>query len=112
MSDIFAIKGVNTVLQVGDREFRFADPKFPDKILLRKEMNTLAKEHELGDITYEEYLEGVYVINRKMMKQYLPDITDDVLDELGDFSFQALLNKVSELTETKFGAIVEKVEKK
>jgi hypothetical protein len=114
VSDLFEIKSVNAEIIVKskgkEKTFKFSDPRFLDKIMLRKEHKILMDKRETMD--FEDYMIAMYEINKKMVKQYLPDITDAALDELGEFSFQALLNKISDLTQNSFGAIVEKVEKK
>lgn len=112
MSDLFEIKGINVSLKVKDREYKFHDPAFLDKINLQKINSKVQKDYVDGKISREDYLVSLYECNKKLIKIYLPDIEDDILDALGEFSMTALINKISELTQDSFGAVVEKVEKK
>lgn len=112
MSDIFEIKGVNAVLKIGEKEYRFADPPFLKKVSTRKKFKALEKKFDDEAISYDDFIKMTYELNKESIMQYLPDIDDKTLDKIGEFSFLALLNKVQNLTQTLFGATVEKIEKK
>lgn len=116
MSDIFEIKGVQIFLKIGsgdsERNYKFSDPKFIDKVLLKKELKKEKLKYESGDLDQEDYMIKMDLINKKLIKQYLPDLPDDYLENLGEFETTALLNKIHQLADLNFGAIVEKIEKK
>lgn len=109
MSDIFTIKGVDAVLEINGKKYKFADPLFPEKVKIQRKMKDLEIKKTEG-MEWEEYSLQVYELNKKLIKLYIPEITKEDLDSLGEFSFQALLIKVLELTKDQFGAVVEKVD--
>lgn len=108
MSDIFEIKGVNAALKVGDKLYRFADPLFPEKVKLQKEMRALAN----SPLDTDDYSLAIYEINKRMIKQYLPEIEQEVLDGLGEFKMLAVLDSIRQLSKDNFGAVVARVEEK
>ena len=107
MSDIFTIRGVDAVLKMGKKHYRFADPIFPEKVKIQKQMRELDKNKDTME--FEEYSLEVYELNKKLIKLFLPEITQDDLDTLGEFAFQALLIKVLSLTKDQFGATIDKI---
>lgn len=106
MADIFEVKGVNAELKVMGKSYRFADPQFAEKVLLRKEFKELAKKKDQMD--EEDYVLSAYALNKKLIKQFLPTIEDETLNTMGDFAIQALTEEINNLAEQKFGAVVEK----
>jgi len=110
VSDIFEIKGVNAVLRVGEKEYKFADPKFLQKAILRKKFSKLVGDRENMD--YDVFEKKIHAVNKEQIKLYLPDLDDEYIESLGDFAFSALLKKILEITKDTFGAVVEKVEAK
>jgi hypothetical protein len=110
VADIFQIKGVNSFLKVGEAEYRFADPNLKAKILLMGKFKELNEKRT--EIPVEEYLLKNRDLNIEQIKMYLPEMPADEIEKMGDFAFTALLEKISDLTQNTFGAVVEKVEKK
>lgn len=107
MSDIFTLRGVNITLQIGEKKYKFADPNFPAKIALQKEMNAVNSDETLdgGDKSLK-----IYEINKRMVRLHLPDISLEELDGLGQWGMTALLAKILDLSVENFGAIVEKID--
>lgn len=110
MSDIFQIKGVDSVLKIGDKEYPFADPPFLAKNRLLREMKELEKSK--GEMSLEDELALAYEINLKMINQYLPSLPQEIIDSMGENTVRVLINKISDLSAIHFGAVVEKIEKK
>ena len=110
MSDIFQIKGINAVLRIGEKDYKFADPKYLQKIQLRKKY--MALDLQRSSLDPEDVALQTMELNKEQIRLYLPDLEDGVLDSMGDFSFTALLKKLLEITQDTFGAVVEKVEGK
>jgi len=110
MADIFELKGLDAELKIGSATYKFADPNFLKKNLLQKKFSEL--ESERMSIDRSDYTRRSYELNRELVKLYLPDLGDDVLDQIGEHAFLALLDKLLTLTSTTFGAVVEKIEKK
>lgn len=108
MSDIFEIKGVDAELVVNGQHYKFADPRFEEKILIQKELKALKKNS--ANMDEEDLLLASHQVNKKMIKQYLPQMTDADLDKIGDNALMALLDQIGKLTDIKFGAVVQKVE--
>lgn len=108
MADIFQLSEINMVLEIKGQTFAFVDPLYAEKIALRREMS--AHESKMSVMNPEDYAMGWYELNKKMVKMYLPSITDEILSSLGEFALQALIRKIGELSVDAFGAVVKKVE--
>ena len=109
MSDIFEIKSPEAFLRISGKEYRLADPVFPEKVKLQKETRALLKR---DDLELEEIQEAMDLINKRMIGLYLPDMPKDLLSGLGHFQTQAIIQKVGELAQAQFGIVLQKVEVK
>lgn len=110
MSDIFEIKGVDAELRVAGKSYKFADPRLQEKVLLEKELNALNATKESMDTV--DWVLKSHEIFKKMIRQYLPEMEQSVLDQMGDNAMTALLEMVTDFSQKKFGAVVQKVEQK
>lgn len=110
--DIFSIKSANVVFKLGDKEYPFADPPFLKKIQVRKRWIDLEAEFKKGEMDYFVYSKKMFESNKEQIKLCLPTIEDSFLDGLGDSQMIILLKKLAELSESEFGAVIEKVEEK
>lgn len=111
MSDIFEIKSTKIELKIGDRVFEIKDPKFVNKIQMKKEMAELEKSKEALEET--DYILRMYDLNKKFIKMFIPEMTEDFLeDNIPSSALDLLTAKISEIADKKFGAIIEKTEKK
>lgn len=111
MADIFEIKKTKVELKIGDRVFEIKDPKFASKIMIKKEWDKIDKEKD--KMEESEFAMAAYELNKKTIKIFIPEITDEFLeDEIPSSALDLLIKKIGELTEQKFGAVIEKTEKK
>ena len=113
MSDIFEIKGVDAELRVLDQKYVFADPIYSERMKWVKESMALEKTKPDDPALMPDFLELRNELDKKLMRMYLPSMPEDVINKMGFNAFTALMDKITELTGTKFGAKVEaKTEKK
>jgi len=110
MSDIFEIKGVNAALKISDKEYAFADPKFLEKIMIQKEYKALSlKKESMDELDFAVAMDS---LNNKIIKMFLPSIEDEIVSSLGEFAKTALIDKITKLSDIKFGAVVQNAEGK
>lgn len=111
MSDIFEIKTAQIDIKIGDKVFALKDPKFIDKINIKKQMDALGKEK--GSMDDTDYLIKAYEMNKKIIKMFIPEMSDKYIDnEIPSSALELLIEKIGEITQNKFGAVIEKTEKK
>lgn len=111
MSDIFEIKTAQIEIKIGDQLFPVSDPKFRDKITIKKEWDALRKQEESMD--EDEYLLKAYELNKKTVMYFIPSMSAEFIeDKLPPSSLEVLIKKISQITQDKFGAVIEKAEKK
>jgi len=108
MSDIFEIKGIDAKIKIGDAEYKFCDPRFKDKVMIQKKLKDLRAREESMDPT--DYALESNEISKEMIRQYLPDIPLEVLDQMGDALATRLLSHLLELSSSKFSSVVGKAE--
>ncbi len=108
MSDIFEILGVNAELRIQGKVYKFCDPKFKDKIAVMKELETLRLKK--GELDPNEAALADWDVSKKYVQLYIPDLSDLAIEEMGQHSFQALFEAVTEMASQKFGAHVKKVD--
>lgn len=110
-TDIFEIKTASIEFKIGNKKFKVKDPKFLDKVNIKKTWESLEKEKD--QLSETEYLEKAYNVNKLTLKAYMPEITDDYIDnELPSSALNVLIQKITEIARDSFGAVVEKTEKK
>lgn len=109
MADVFELKGVDAVLRIRGQDYKFRDPPFGEKVLAQKAWDQLNSDES---VDRNERLLRAEEINKRMVKSYLPDIPDEYLNHIGMHEMSALLDHITEITGTKFGAIVSKVDEK
>lgn len=112
MADIFEIKGINAEVKILGKSYKFADPKFKDKVLLRKEAKEIESRRSQSLLSEEDYYLEMYDVTRKMIKQFLPELGDDVLDQIGDNATMQILKHCQDLAAGKFNSVVSTVEGK
>lgn len=111
MTDIFEIKTSSVEIKIGPKVFQLKDPKFIDKINMKKGWDLLAKEKDSLDDS--DYLMKAYDLNKKTIISFIPEMTEDFIDnELPSSALEVLIEKIGEITKHKFGAVIEKTEKK
>lgn len=110
--DVFSIKAANVVFKIGEKEYSLADPPFLKKIIVRKMFMDMRDKFSKGDFDVAEYSKKMFHLNKEQAKLFLPTIEDELLDNLGDSQMNALLKKLTELSESEFGAVIEKVAEK
>lgn len=111
MSDIFEIKTSKIEIKIKGKTFDIVDPKFSAKVMMKKDWDGLAKSKE----TMEEsdYMMAAYDLNKKTIKSFIPEMSDDFIDnEIPSSALELLIGKISEISADKFGAVIEKAEKK
>ena len=60
-----------------------------------------------------DYLLAAYNLNKKTIRSFVPEMTEDFIDNvLPSSALEVLMAKIGELSEQKFGAVIEKTEKK
>ncbi len=111
MSDIFEIKTASVELKIGDKTFEMRDPKFIEKIKMKKEWETLAKLKD--DMDQNDYILKAYDLNKKQIMAFIPEMTEEFIDDkIPSSALELLIAKIGEISEKKFGAVIEKTEKK
>lgn len=110
MADIFKITQMDARLEIGGVEYKIHDPNYMTKNALSKE----AWEFEKSKATLDpaQQMEGTRKTNLGMVKAYIPDLPEEVLNSMGTGALTSLMNHLIKLSLDNFGAIVEKVEKK
>ncbi len=111
MSDIFEIKTASVELKIGKKVFQVRDPKFIDKINIKKDWDDLAKQKET--LQENDYIMKAYELNKKTIHTFIPEMSVDFIEnEIPSSALELLLSKITEISEKKFGAVIEKTEKK
>ena len=90
-TDIFEIKTASIEFKIGNKKFKVKDPKFLDKVNIKKTWESLEKEKD--QLSETEYLEKAYNVNKLTLKAYMPEITDDIIAELISETEQTPLQK-------------------
>ena len=110
MAHVFEINGIDAELKIGGRKYKFRDPRFQEKVLLKKEWDDVLKDDLLAD--KPETVARIHELNKKQVKLYLPDFDDKHLEELGDTEVNLVLKAIQEAAKHNFGAYMESAEKK
>lgn len=111
MSDIFEIKTKQISFKIGGTEFPLKDPKMLDKMTLKKDWSTLEKEKSSMDEM--DYFLKVDALNKKTLRMFFPTISDEFIDDnIPSSALGLIIEKVSQLAEKHFGAVIEQAEKK
>lgn len=110
--DIFKIKAANVAFSIGDKEYPFVDPPFLAKINVRQRFMALRANAEAGKLDPIEYSKEMFAVNKKHVMLFLPTLDEALLNTMGDASMQTLMRKLTELSESEFGAVLEKVSEK
>ncbi|MBL0233241.1 MAG: hypothetical protein IPQ08_06210 [Chitinophagaceae bacterium] len=110
MADLFELCEPDIEIKIKGRAYKICDPSHKDKVLLYKEQDALTEKKD--SMNAWDYNLACHDMNKKHIKLYLKQMTDEDLDQLGESSQLVLLEKLFELLPTKFGAVVKKDEKK
>jgi hypothetical protein len=110
MADLFELRGVDIELKVLGKTYKFQDPPFNLKVASYRAADKLEENRKNMSLT--DYLIKANELNRESVKMYLPDLPSDILEKIGMHEMSALIDKINELSGKRFGATVEKVEKK
>lgn len=111
MADIFEIKTKQISFLIGGTEFPLKDPKMIEKITLKKDWTTLEKEKSSLDEL--DYFLRVDALNKSTLKMFFPSITEEFIDDnIPSSALGLIIEKVSQLAEKHFGAVIEQAEKK
>lgn len=110
MADIFEIKDIDVKIKIDEVLYDFVDPNFFEKVSLQKKYQDAFKRKDSLDVI--DFETEIYMLNCEHIKLFCPTINDDLLKKMGEFKVQLLLEKILDLAKNKFGAVVEKVEKK
>ena len=87
------------------------DPKFITKVQMKKEWDALNKQKE--EIDPNDYIIQAYELNKKTIKAFIPEMTDEFIDEeIPSSALELLIAKIGEISQKKFGAVIEQAEKK
>ena len=105
---IFEIIEGEVDLKIKDKTWKLVDPPFHKKVMLQKEVNSLMEFKE--KLSGDEYLLKFHEINKKQILMFIPSMTEEYLDSMGDSMFSFLLKTITEAAELNFGAKVEKKE--
>jgi hypothetical protein len=111
VSDIFEIKTAQIEIKIGDKYFKLKDPKFVEKIGVKKDWDELKKV--ATSLDENDYLMKAYELNKKTVTMFIPEMTGEFIDnDLPSGALEVLMSKIMEITGNKFGAVIEKAEKK
>lgn len=111
MSDIFEIKTASVEIKIGDRVFQMRDPKFIEKIEMKKNWDKLGEEKDT--LSQSDYLLKAYELNKQTIRSFIPEMTSEYIDnEIPSSALELLISKIGDISQKKFGAVIEQVEKK
>lgn len=111
MTDIFEIKTTEVKIKIGKNMFALKDPNFMEKVNLTKDWEALSKQK--GELENSEFMKKAWDLNKRMIRSWLPEMTEEFIEkDLSSSAMELLVKKLTELSEEKFGAVIEKVEKK
>jgi hypothetical protein len=112
MSDIFEIVGVNAEIKIKvkgrEKTFTVQDPNYLKKMALIRKMRDLGKNKDTMD-TMDLALQD-WDCQKKYVQLYVPELTDEQIENMGEHAFRALFETVTDMAAEKFGAHVKKIE--
>lgn len=108
--DIFAIKSIDSCLELNGKMHRIIDPPFLVNVELRRKHRELDQEKDKLDPI--QFAEKFHQLEKEGVKMHIPSITEEELNAMGRGAFDALVGHISELVQKKFGATIQKVEEK